>query len=88
MRLSLDVIRDELKRQFDFADPASEIPYAMELRAAAVLTSEPPEPHTLYVAEARRLPVHWKFSGHVKLPISEDARWITSAYWITGSFWC
>ena len=39
MRLSLDVIRDELKRQFDFADPASEIPYAMELRAAAVLTS-------------------------------------------------
>ena len=67
MRLSLDVILDELKRQFDFADPASEIPYAMELRAAAVLTSEPPEPHTLYVAEARRLPVHWKFSGHVSL---------------------
>jgi hypothetical protein len=67
MRLSLDVIRDELKQQFDFADSASNLPYAMELRAAAVLTSEPPEPHTLYVAEARRLPVHWKFSGHVSL---------------------
>ena len=67
MHLSLDIIQEELKRLFSLAETSSTGPHAMELGGAAVLTSAAPDPHVLYVAEARRLPVHWKFYGHVSL---------------------
>lgn len=69
MQLSLDIVHEELKHHFSLADTVSTRLHAMELSGAAVLTSAAPDSYTLYVAEARRLPVRWKFSGHVSLII-------------------
>lgn len=41
----------------------------MELNNAALLTSAPPEAGIVYVADAKRMPVRWKYPGHATLVI-------------------
>ncbi|UWP61196.1 PucR family transcriptional regulator [Ruminococcus gauvreauii] len=70
MHLSMNIVRHELAKQFSLAGPQTVFERHANLRSAAMLTSAAPEPQILYVAEARRLPVRWKFQTHASLIIS------------------
>ena len=69
MQLSISHLYEALSEQFDLFAFDSRRDYPMELKNAALLTGAPPEPGIVYVAEARRLPVRWKFSTHTALVI-------------------
>ena len=69
MQLSIGMVQDELKQLFSLSVLCPDHRHVMELSGAAMLTSAPPDPHTLYVAEARRLPVRWKLPGKISLVI-------------------
>ena len=66
----MNIVRHELAKQFSLAGPQTVFERHANLRSAAMLTSAAPEPQILYVAEARRLPVRWKFQTHASLIIS------------------
>lgn len=69
MQLSIGMVQDALKRQFSLSVLCPSHRHVMELQGAAMYTSASPDPHTLYVAEARRLPVRWKFRGRISLVV-------------------
>ena len=69
MQLSIGHLYEALSEQFTLFAFDTRRDYPMELKNAALLTGAPPEPGILYVAEARRLPVRWKFSTHTALVI-------------------
>lgn len=71
MLLSMVMINEELSKSFQIpAASFSDDLHHAGLKGAAVLTSDPPEPQVVYVAEARRLPVRWKETVHRTLVIA------------------
>lgn len=69
MYLSMNILQSELEKQFSLKASKALFPHRGNLGSAALLTSAQPDPHILYIAESRRLPVRWKFSTHVSLII-------------------
>lgn len=58
MKLSLEILKEALLEEFEIDQHfASE---RLELKKAVLLTGAPLEPDTVYMVEARRLPVRWK----------------------------
>ncbi len=72
MYISMSILWEELSKDFSLSPLCSGHLYGMNLSGAALLTgsaSVSPDVHTVYVAEARRLPAHWKQKEHVSLII-------------------
>lgn len=69
MQLPIGILYEALSSQFCLCAPHFRRNCPMELNSAALLTASAPESGIVYVAEARRLPVRWKFDNHAALII-------------------
>lgn len=70
MYISMSVLWEELSKNFSLAPLCSGHLYGRNLSGAALFTSgasDLPDPHTVYITEARRLPAHWKSDSHISL---------------------
>lgn len=70
MQISMSILWEELSKSFSLAPLCSGALYGRNLSGAALFTSGAsglPDIHTVYVAEARRLPSHWKFHKHTSM---------------------
>ena len=63
MKLSMGILYDALSEEYPLSSFDSRCGTAMELKSAGILTGAPPEPGIVYLVEARRLPVRWKYSS-------------------------
>lgn len=67
MKLSLEIVMEALREEFEIAHyQGTEL---LELKKAVLLTGAPLETDTVYMVEARRLPVRWKHTQRANLVI-------------------
>ena len=67
MKLSMNILCEELGSQFQIEHPAAECMSEMRLSGASLLTNSPPQQDLVYLVESRRLPVRWKHTGQSSL---------------------
>ena len=73
MYISMSILWEELGRNFSLTPLCSGHLYGRNLSGAALFTSgasDLPDPHTVYIAEARRLPARWKSEGHISIIVT------------------
>ena len=67
MKLSMGMLYDALAEQYTLSSFDNFRGFPADLKSAGLLTGATPEPGIVYLAEARRLPVRWKFAGKTSL---------------------
>jgi len=75
MMLSMGIVTEMLARSFRIVSSSTgSKPSPIQLRGAEMYTSGAVSDDIVYVAEARRLPVRWKRTGHISLVIAGEIR--------------